>query len=643
MKIIKIISLLLFYEINFFICQNIENIHNINNENFSIENAVYIIRNRKGDLNLEIQNNSYPIFLNILKKPLKKNFLIAKENTGIINETTNFFYIIDEDSNNRLSITKENSLNFSSPINNDLSLWNIIPKINSENKLVYYVQNKNNKKFWKYSNDILIIDESTDINNLTMDNEFLFIKLYKESKKIESQILKDEPIDVLIKYIDLSDPNLVRKGIPQIKKDNDNKELKFSVRSIIQNIPWVNKIYILMPNEKVSFFKPAEQIREKIIYVKDKDLLGFDSASSPSFQFNLHKMKKFGISENFILMDDDCFIGKPLKKIDFFYEENGKVYPTLITSDYYEMDKILWEKRLNLYILKSNKIKEKLPHSSTGFEIQHARSLLLMYNIFGDDNKRYGKKLIEPAFTHNAIPVKLSDIEELHNLIVKYYPYSNETLFSLFRNSYSLQMQTTYMAYVKNQYDRKVSKISSAFYDLTHYKYIPKNEKKLFVINTGLLNYKKYLYAYERKNLNNLFPNKTIYELGNDSDIELNEFLDLEKFFLKNVFIEVRKYKKNELININENRKKSVISIDNKIKYENNLLWGLKNNKTKNNYSKILSDEIAYLKNENKKLENINKYLFYFIVVLLTIKIMCYLIVIKRNCIEKNEEVATVI
>ena len=94
MKIIKIISLLLFYEINFFICQNIENIHNINNENFSIENAVYIIRNRKGDLNLEIQNNSYPIFLNILKKPLKKNFLIAKENTGIINETTNFFILL---------------------------------------------------------------------------------------------------------------------------------------------------------------------------------------------------------------------------------------------------------------------------------------------------------------------------------------------------------------------------------------------------------------------------------------------------------------------------------------------------------------------------------------------------------------------
>ena len=34
-----------------------------------------------------------------------------------------------------------------------------------------------------------------------------------------------------------------------------------------------------MPNEKVKFFKPYDEIKEKIVYVKDKDLVGFDSAS----------------------------------------------------------------------------------------------------------------------------------------------------------------------------------------------------------------------------------------------------------------------------------------------------------------------------------------------------------------------------
>ena len=58
-----------------------------------------------------------------------------------------------------------------------------------------------------------------------------------------SDLLEKEPIDVLIKYIDLTDKTLNRTGIHQIKKDFDNCELKYSVRSILQNIPNKN-IYI---------------------------------------------------------------------------------------------------------------------------------------------------------------------------------------------------------------------------------------------------------------------------------------------------------------------------------------------------------------------------------------------------------------
>ena len=81
-----------------------------------------------------------------------------------------------------------------------------------------------------------------------------------------------------------------------------------------------------MPNERVRYFKPR------------KDLLGFDSASNHVFQYNLYKMQKCGLSENFILMDDDYFIAKLLKKV-IFYEEKGKILLALITSDYYEMNK----------------------------------------------------------------------------------------------------------------------------------------------------------------------------------------------------------------------------------------------------------------------------------------------------------------
>ena len=80
-------------------------------------------------------------------------------------------------------------------------------------------------------------------------------------------------------------------------------------------------------------------------------MLGFDSASIYTFHFNLYKMKNFGISENFILMDDDYFIGGELNKSDFFYEENGTIFPALVTSDYYEINKKVLQDRMNLYLV----------------------------------------------------------------------------------------------------------------------------------------------------------------------------------------------------------------------------------------------------------------------------------------------------
>ena len=41
------------------------------------------------------------------------------------------------------------------------------------------------------------------------------------------KIIEREPIDVLIKYIDLRDETLKREGILQIKKDENNMELKY--------------------------------------------------------------------------------------------------------------------------------------------------------------------------------------------------------------------------------------------------------------------------------------------------------------------------------------------------------------------------------------------------------------------------------
>ena len=508
----KLNYILIFLKIYNLFCYDLFNDTFINNDNNSIDNAVYIIKTREGDLNLEISNYKYLEMNNNTR--IKTTFLVKKEQD--INLNIVYFYIEYKPLKKCISI-KKNEANeeiILESCDNKLNLWRIIPKINSNNQLVYYVQNKFNQKFWEFNNisntKNIILSNTTNFYNLTFKNEFQFVNMYRELDKFESQILKNEPIDVLITYVDLNDKHYISK-IPRIKKEKDNNELKYSLRSILQNIPWIRKIFILMPNEKVSFLKPIKEINEKIVYVKDKDYLGFESNSSPTIQFNLHKMKKFNISENFILMDDDNFIAQPLEKSDFFYEEKGEVYPCLISSKYYEMNKEKLEKSL-LELL--TKYDAKIAHSESFFLVQVVKSLLLMYNIFGEDKQRNGKKLIEPVLTHNAIPVKLSDIEELYELINKYYNFANETLAGLSRSINTLQMQTAYTAYVKNKYNRKVNKISYIYYDLTQYFDIYNNTKKLFVINTGLKNYSTINFQNETKVMNYLFPNKTKYELN---------------------------------------------------------------------------------------------------------------------------------
>ena len=560
-KLILIISL----EILIFCQLPIDNSSYINQEDFSIKNSVYIIRNREGNVNFE---NIFTQELKNSKQNLKKNFevVIDKE----IENSNVFYFIKDKENNVILSSDKENKLTTIIPDsnNNSYALWNITPKINKENKLIYYVQNKKTGFYWelehKNNRYNLKLSNKTSEQSLNELNEFLFIELFQESNRINSDLLKNESIDVLIKYIDLNDPDLNRMGIHQIKKDFDHCELKYCVRSILQNIPWIRKIFILMPNERVKYFKSKEEIEDKIVYVKDKDLLGFDTGNIYTFQFNLHKLKKFGLSENFIYMDDDYFIAKPINKNEMFYEDNGKIYPAIITSDFYELNKELIIQQLNK--LRGEKDSNN-PHSPNGFYIVQKQAFLFVYHLFGNDDIRYGKKLIEPSFSHNAIPLKISDIEEIHNYIDNNYEHGKTLLNSKERSLIDIQFQTLYWVYVKNKYNRKVSKVSSEFYDITA------------------------IFEREKMMLEKLFPTKTKYEL--DENEEKNKNKDTDNIALKTVD-SIKNLIINEINNkIYLNLEKYLSEIENAKRKKKN------ENKNRNGeYKKILKEEIEMLKNQ---------------------------------------------
>ena len=570
---------LLIYLILFCSCQQTGY---INQKDFAIKNAVYIIRNREGNANLEF--NQEIKFINTGKN-LKQNFELIPEK----NKTNNLdiYYFIKEKSKNAL-LSAENHgdklVVYSDDLDISYALWNITPKINEDNELIYYIRNKKTGCYWELdfsdNNYELTLRQISDTSLLSDKNEFLFIELYKNVNMNNSELLEKEPIDVLIKYIDLSDEKLNRTGINTIQKHYDNGEIKYYVRSILQNIPWIRKIYILMPNENVKYFLPKEQINEKIIYIKDKDLLGFESGSICTFLYNLYKMKKFGLSENFILMDDDYFIARPINKNEMFYEENGQIYPAIITSNYYELDKkYLRQKKEQLFQKRSSSD----PHSPFGFYIRQKNSQLFLYDIFGNDDTRFGKKLIEPAFTHNAIPAKLSDIEELHNLIFDKYKYGKLMLYAKERSIQDLQFQTLYWDYVKNKYDRKVYKISSQFYDLMKIGKIKNGKERLFVINKSSGNYRPIIFIKEKQILEAFFPNKTKYELD-EIKTKGKMISSQNENLINSLLIE----KINEKINLDSLKNKIVSNM-------NDLIKKIKTNKHNNNINICSSINYHYL------------------------------------------------
>ena len=91
----------------------------------------------------------------------------------------------------------------------------------------------------------------------------MFEEVHNSKEDIE--LIENEPIDVLIKYIDLTNVTNEIKEIQQLNKNKSNDELKYCVRSILKNIPWIRKIFILMPNKEVSFFIDYELIKELLI------------------------------------------------------------------------------------------------------------------------------------------------------------------------------------------------------------------------------------------------------------------------------------------------------------------------------------------------------------------------------------------
>jgi uncharacterized protein YihD (DUF1040 family) len=468
------------------------------------------------------------ITLNGVYKVFYKNLFFSYENqtfklTEYIQLEKNSFFRINK-------LKYKGNISYFSIEHTDTNL-KLISSSNNEIDVIYPFQNSEFEiwKFFEYGNNnykiqnlnecfIKIINLNITCLSISLEeaSSLQLLKIYDEvlDNESDNELIEKEPIDVLIKYIDLRDPALKRDGIHQIQKDYDNDELRYSIRSILKNIPWIRKIFILMPNDKVRFLKEYSLIKNKIVYVKDKDFLGYDSSNSLAFQFRYWRMEKFGISNNFIAMDDDCFIGKPLKKKDFFYIKNGKVTPALITSNLRNINKTLVENKLTKYKNIINRTNDE--QTSIIFKYSLYLSYLFIINIFNES-------LYLPIHTHNAIPVNLKEIKEIYNLIYQ-SKYKNTTLDCLYRHIETLQFQCLILSYTFIKYNKRVNNIPYKLIQNQNSYNEYYSNYSLFCINTGSLNYSTTSFMISKIVMQYLFPTPSPYEII-DYDLEkkLNE------------------------------------------------------------------------------------------------------------------------
>ena len=519
------------------------------------QDGVYLIKNLDGHLNLKLINKTLYFSSNVDKHQFDNFHIYQKEINKKSNDDSNYYYIEEKNSRKKLYFDEaHDSISLSeknNPEDDDKFLWELIPR--TKNNIDYFeIKSKLKNYYISYEesqNELsrIYCEDSWITLSEDRSSKFNLVRLYKDYKNINAKpdLLEKEPIDVVIKYIDLNDTSLDRKNFEQIEKDKQNNELKYSLRSILQNIPWIRKIYIIMPNEKIPYLKEKKDIEEKIVYIKDKDVLGFDSSSPPAFKFNLHKLKKYDLSENFILMDDDYFISQPLKKSDFFYEDNGKIFPYLTSTHYLELDE---EELKSEYMSGLSTINDINYHSQEGFLFRRASTLLLLYKIFSSQNS--DNPTIEVGYTHNAIPLKISDVEEVYDNIEKYYQYNDECLRGKTRNMRNLEPHILFMNYVKNKYDRPVKEMSWIYYDLSDVRQVSLDISKLFVINVEDKDYHPTRFKTEEEVLNTLFPKQTKYEIEN---VSKNEKI----------------FKSNENININNEKISDITSSEKEINKAN--------------------------------------------------------------------------
>ena len=149
-----------------------------------------------------------------------------------------------------------------------------------------------------------------------------------------------EPIDIVIPYVNSNDPNwLYYYGIyrPERKPNSRFREtntLKYQLRSIEKNLPWIRNIILVLAFEtQVPDWLDVHSEKLRIVYHKDfipNNLLPtFNSGVIIPFVNRIPDL-----ANHFIISNDDIIFTAPNKEYRYFAKQKAVNYIRTLTEDY---------------------------------------------------------------------------------------------------------------------------------------------------------------------------------------------------------------------------------------------------------------------------------------------------------------------
>lgn len=309
-------------------------------------------------------------------------------------------------------------------------------------------------------------------------------------------------IDLVYLWVDGNDVEWLSKKNKFLGKSNDynieattiarnanNDELKYSLRSVEKNIPWVRKIFIVTDEQKPEWLNLENP---KIQIVDIREILPAEALpcyNSVVIECFLYKIPD--LSEHFLYANDDMFFNIPLLP-NFFFGENGFPYIYQIQKPFTRLRnwwKFLSKKELTMYrrtiLNAADLVNERFKLFNMGLPFHNVDAYL----------KSDYKDVVEKVFSR--------EIEALTNHHVRQMNDIQRVLFSY------------YLLAIKHGHQRKNSKTISCVIDLyksNYNKFLNSEMPALFCLNDS-----QYVNSLDRNRvkvfLQNYFPKKSNFEI----------------------------------------------------------------------------------------------------------------------------------